>query len=513
MKRTHRKRRSFWIDMTFSIAIITLTVAAIYLISQASKKDTASSGGAAPTPITIDTIDSNYPGIKIIIETSNDPFSPFAIQYPQSKHSHFNDEISTYIKKAKQDYLVKMNDKKQKDNAKTGELNISFETLQFNSSHYSFVLLTNRYSGGENGSTEIRSFHLNPETGEVISIEDLFNHDLTNLEQIAPLVRDILYMDPALNGMLSSEDVERYTEPKWENYQNFALTDESLIFYFAENTVAADTAGPPIITIPLQEGNEWLADEFKLLDTTTDQVEMDDPVDNIDGNKENDPIPDNTDRQPVHNQDDSETDGTDIDHTDETDNVTDADTSTETVVKKVALTFDDGPDPKVTMQILDTLKKYDAKATFFMLGSRVEYYPEIAKHVADAGHELGNHTWTHPDLTKAGLDKIDKEIERTSSIIEEVTGIKSTSFRPPYGAVNSTVRSQTDLPVVLWDVDTLDWKHRNAEQLLVNVQNSVKDGSIILMHDIHQATADGLDAVLTYLQSEGFTFVTVSELD
>ena len=118
------------------------------------------------------------------------------------------------------------------------------------------------------------------------------------------------------------------------------------------------------------------------------------------------------------------------------------------------------------MQILETLNKYDAKATFFMLGSRVEYYPEIAKKVQEAGHELGNHTWNHPDLTKAGVEKVRNEINETSSIIENVTGQKATVFRPPYGAVNKTVRSQTNLPVILWDVDTLDWKHRDPDQLL-----------------------------------------------
>ncbi len=148
-----------------------------------------------------------------------------------------------------------------------------------------------------------------------------------------------------------------------------------------------------------------------------------------------------------------------------------------------------------------------------MLGSRVEYYPEIAKKVQEAGHELGNHTWNHPDLTKAGVEKVRNEINETSSIIENVTGQKVTAFRPPYGAVNKTVRSQTNLPVILWDVDTLDWKHRDPNQLLAQVKGSTKDGSIILMHDIHQSTADGLDAVLAYLQSEGYTFVTVSELE
>ena len=288
MHRTHRKRRSFWIDMTFSIAIITLTVAAIYLISQASQKDSASSSGAAPLPVTIDTIDSNYPGIKIITETSNDPFSPFAIQYPQSQHRHFNDKISAYIKEAKQDYLMEITERKHSKGVKAGELNISFETHQFNSKHYSFVLLINRNIGDTNGWTEIRSFHLNPETGEMISTEDLFDHNLNKLEQITPLVRDTLYNDPFLDGLLSLEDVHLYTEPIWENYQNFALTDESLIFYLSEYVMATSNAGPPIVAISLEECNDWLADEFRLPDVTTNEHEMADRVDSIVGSKDDD---------------------------------------------------------------------------------------------------------------------------------------------------------------------------------------------------------------------------------
>lgn len=181
--------------------------------------------------------------------------------------------------------------------------------------------------------------------------------------------------------------------------------------------------------------------------------------------------------------------------------------------KKVALTFDDGPHPKVTMQILEILKKYDAKATFFMLGNMVEKYPEIAKNVQRAGHELGNHAWSHFDLTNLGAEAVQNEIAETSAIIENTAGQKATVFRPPYGAVDGTVRNQTDLPFIFWDVDTLDWKHRDSKQLLTHVKDITKEGSTILMHDIHQSTADGLDAVLAYLQSEGYTFVTVSDLN
>ncbi len=505
MTRTLRKRRSTWIDITFSFAIITLTVAAIYLISLNSEKVTASPSNkqaADPTPVVIDTIDSSYPGIKIITETSNDTYSPFAIQYPQSSHSPFNDAISGYISHTKQSYLTAMEKNREQANRYKGELNISFETLSHHSGNYSFVIVNNNSIVGPNGSTEIRSFHLNPTTEKIISITDVFELDVKRLEAISTIVREHFYSDEALKDSLFPEDLHINTEPIWENYSNFALTDDSIIFYFDEDELAAGAVGPPIVAIALTDINDLLANEFKI------QVQTPDPSPD-DSSAIDEPDPNTTpdSNEPPINEGKSDsvsqnTGGTLL-----------PDATGENVVKKVALTFDDGPDPKVTTQILETLEKYNAKATFFMLGSRVEYYPDIAKNVKEAGHELGNHTWNHPDLTKADLEKVSNEINRTSMIIETVTGTKATAFRPPYGAVNQKVRSQTNLPVVLWDVDTLDWKNRDANQLLVKVKEKTKDGSIILMHDIHQATADGLDAVLAYLQSEGYIFVTVSELD
>ncbi|WP_318614284.1 polysaccharide deacetylase family protein [Sporosarcina sp. YIM B06819] len=503
MTKTHRKRRSTWIDITFSFTIIGLTVAAIYLFSLGNKNNAAASPpktqAANPDSVLIDTIDSNYPGIKIITETSNDTYSPFAIQYPQSLHNTFNDAISTYISKAKQNYLIEMEKNSELASHYKGELNISFETLSHHSGNYSFVIVNNSSTGGANGSTEVRSFHLNPETGKIISIEDVFGSDLEQLETVATLVRGHLYNDVALKNYLFPEELHINTEPIWSNYSNFALTDDSIIFYFDEYELAAGAVGPPVVAIALHDINDLLADEFKLKveipnqEQDEDQV-IENPNDNV------------TPEQPI---DKEESDSIEQD----SEGTTIPDAPEDADVKKVALTFDDGPDPKVTMQILETLEKFDAKATFFMLGSRVEYYPDIAKNVKDAGHELGNHTWNHPDLTKAEVEKVRNEINRTSSIIETVTGTKATAFRPPYGAINQTVRSQTNLPVVLWDVDTLDWKHRDPNQLLANVKEKTKDGSIILMHDIHQATADGLDAILAYLQSEGYVFVTVSEME
>ncbi|UZM99884.1 polysaccharide deacetylase family protein [Lysinibacillus sp. MHQ-1] len=140
------------------------------------------------------------------------------------------------------------------------------------------------------------------------------------------------------------------------------------------------------------------------------------------------------------------------------------------IKKRIALTFDDGPHPKVTEQILNILDKYHAKATFFMLGSRVQYYPDIARDVLARGHEIGNHSWNHPVLTKLTQEQVMKEYNTTTAEIEKAINHGATVFRPPYGATNDTIDAEIPVPVVLWTIDTLDWKHRNAQQLLPNVK-------------------------------------------
>ena len=180
--------------------------------------------------------------------------------------------------------------------------------------------------------------------------------------------------------------------------------------------------------------------------------------------------------------------------------------------KRVALTFDDGPDAKVTPQILAVLKKYEAKATFFMVGKNVLINKEIVKQIYKDGHEIGNHTWNHPKLTKLSNTTVKQEVDLTSNAIFKAIGQNPTVFRPPYGATNDQVRSVISMPSILWSVDTLDWKHRNAAKILSYVKASAKDGSIILMHDIHQSTANGLENVLLYLQQQDYELVTVSEI-
>ena len=518
MKKTHRKSRSLWIDSAFSIAIILFTLIAIYLISinlkEQPEPEQVVTKNAKPNPVTTETIDSTYPGIKIITQTSNDSFNPFAIQYPQSVHKQFNDEISLYINVAKENYLKAMTIAKSNELRNNGELNISFQTFSHKTGNYSFVLVKNKSITETDTQIEIRSFHLNPETGDQITLKEIVGSNLDHLYDISKLVRSNLQNDPTLRNKLSEDAVIQKTTPAWENFTNFALTDDVLIFYFDEKELTETAIGPSIVSIPLVEINSILAPDFKVEEVQENTLIKENDQTSEKNNVVNEPTKDTSiPANPTPSE--KETDDRNTDASTSSDSeMKDDDSKVETSNgKRVALTFDDGPDPKTTTQILATLAKYDAKATFFMLGSRVEYYPEIAKNVQLAGHQLGNHTWNHPDLTKATIEKIGKEINNTSAIIEKVTGQKATVFRPPYGAVNSKIRAQTALPIILWSVDTLDWKHRDSTKLLQIVQQKTKDGGIILMHDIHQSTADGLDMVLAYLKQEGYSFVTISELN
>ena len=177
----------------------------------------------------------------------------------------------------------------------------------------------------------------------------------------------------------------------------------------------------------------------------------------------------------------------------------------------VALTFDDGP-AKYTEQILDCLEKYGARATFFVQGKSVSRYPDAIKHAAAIGCEIGNHTWDHANLSKSTAEEITSQISSTNDAVFELTGIYPKLMRPPYGAYNGTVLSSSNMPAIMWSVDTLDWKTRNTEKTFQSVKNSAKDGSIILMHDIHAPTAPAAELIIPYLLKQGYQLVTVSEL-
>ncbi|QUP87008.1 LysM peptidoglycan-binding domain-containing protein [Exiguobacterium sp. PFWT01] len=194
-------------------------------------------------------------------------------------------------------------------------------------------------------------------------------------------------------------------------------------------------------------------------------------------------------------------------------------TSVNTTSKVVALTFDDGADGANTNKILDILAKNNVKATFFLTGSGANNHPQYVKNIAAKGHQLGNHSYTHPDFTKLTATQMKSELDRTEALIKSLTG-KTTKpiFRAPFGAVNSTVLSGVGAAgygyTIQWNIDTVDWKGLTASQINTKVQTNIKPGSIVLMHTGAGApgTPLALPTMISQLKAKGYKFVTVSQL-
>lgn len=181
--------------------------------------------------------------------------------------------------------------------------------------------------------------------------------------------------------------------------------------------------------------------------------------------------------------------------------------------KMVALTFDDGPSSNGTTElVLDLLKANNAKGTFFMLGERVVQNPAAVERIYKEGHELGSHSWSHPQLTKLSGSQVKKQINDTDAAVKKITGTIPTVFRPPYGAINDAVKALMHTPSIMWSMDTLDWKHKDANYVANYILDHVKDGDIILTHDIHATTGEAMKKVIPELQRRGYKLVTVSEL-
>lgn len=181
--------------------------------------------------------------------------------------------------------------------------------------------------------------------------------------------------------------------------------------------------------------------------------------------------------------------------------------------KVIALTFDDGPDPRTTPQVLQILRQHQAKATFFMVGTGIAHDPQLARQVADEGNEVGTHTYNHPYLPglspAAALDETyGKNIATYYAAFDRLPPF----LRPPYGAISKANAAQIELPAIQWNIDSQDWKSRNREMIIARIKAAARSGSIILMHDIQPATVAALPTVINDLKQQGYQFKTVSEL-
>ena len=180
----------------------------------------------------------------------------------------------------------------------------------------------------------------------------------------------------------------------------------------------------------------------------------------------------------------------------------------------LALTFDDGPS-RHTDRLLETFAQHGGKGTFFVVGNLIDSRPDTLRTMAEQGHEIAGHSWDHRQLTKLSPQEITDQLMLTRAKILDTTGVDSTIMRPPYGSSNETVREQAKaagIALVNWSVDTLDWKHKDADKVYASIMADAKDGAIILCHDLHKTTVDAMERVIPDLLAQGYQLVTVSQL-
>jgi len=182
----------------------------------------------------------------------------------------------------------------------------------------------------------------------------------------------------------------------------------------------------------------------------------------------------------------------------------------------IAMTFDDGPSATLTPKLLDLLAAHHIKVTFFVIGENVAEHPEIVARAAREGHEIGNHSWSHPNFAKMSQESVRSQLQRTDDAIKNATGKRPTLMRPPYGSLTERekhwIHDEFGYHIILWEVDPYDWKRPGPAVVRNRILKETRAGSIVLSHDIHPGTIEAMPSTLDALEAKGFKFVTVSEL-
>ncbi|WP_339177125.1 polysaccharide deacetylase family protein [Oceanobacillus sp. FSL W7-1293] len=421
-------------------------------------------------------VDSSvYPGLNIETKTRETDLYTSSVSKPYTDNEQINKLMNEWIDEQEEAFTSGIEESKNmlEENDFRAHLNIQVDTEKIADKLYTIEFQAYQITGGANGITKIKSFVMDLNENKLLQIDDVFQLNKSSIQDIQELIMNKLHSNEEIKPYILDEEAEKALNDS--NNWKWSVTPDNVIFYFDEYEIAAGAAGSIKVEIPIKEIKPYLNETFaKKLNIELTEEETEKEKKSTEDYPQLDP------------------DG-----------------------KYVALTFDDGPHPEVTPRILDTLKKHDAKATFFMLGTQVEYYPELSKKVMEAGHEIGSHTMNHYDLTALELNQIIVEMQQSNDIIEKATGRTINLLRPPYGASNSDVEqaaSGMDNSLIMWSVDSLDWKSRNAAAVNEEVMSNVSPGSIVLMHDIHPSTADALPQLLTSLEEQGYQMVTVSQL-
>ena len=384
------------------------------------------------------------------------------IDYPDVENKEIKKKIDEYVKEQKDNFL---NNVKAVENIEQPKYDFN---LSVNVNDYKDIthvyMLTFAYTGGAHYTRDDTSLYYDNKTKEFVDLKYFFKDE----ESFKKLSSIAYYYVLKLEDKTFDELwVKRGTDPTIDNYRHFNFKDEGLEILFPPYQIASWADGEIKITIPYEEINDLLKEEYRNTSKEEEVVSI---------------IPEVRDLTKYQDK------------------------------KLIAFTFDDGPSETNTNYLLDNLDKYDAKVTFFVLGSRVNSNKETIKRAYLEGNDIGSHTYNHRNLNLLSDVALMDEVKKTNEAIKEVIGTSPTLLRPPYGNLTDHGKELANMSIVLWNIDPLDWKYKDKNRVAQEIIEHAHDGAIVLVHDIYKSSAEGALLAMEELQKQGYAFVTINEM-
>ena len=468
-KKAKPKSKKLFIIIPFLILLFSAGLFGIYFLNQSHSRQTT-----APSDEKYYFADSKYSGIRSKFVTRDNKREKVSIEYPITENEKINRLISESIDKIDRDFqntvlLATVFDKPMTET-------IGYQVTHNTSEALSIVINIKQDMNGAHPASMTQFWTFDKKSGEVVGLADFTEQSDEAAEAIISTAKDNI-----------SQTIKQRQQPEIdlneiinkEALSNFIITNNgnSLAWPLGQASLLPSSYGELTITVPISSVSKYLQNPTarKLANIPKPPEPKPEPA----------PAPAAPTPAPT------------------------------TGNKVIALTFDDGPGP-YTAHLLDILDQYGAKATFFLIGSKVSGQASVVRSIQARGHQLGNHSWSHPELPKLSVDQIAGEIDRTNEAIRQATGVKPSILRPPYGAVNGVVLEQLrlrNMSSILWSVDTRDWADRNSQIVCSRAVAGARPGAVILMHDIHQTSVNAVPCILSSLKQQGYSFVTIQQLN
>lgn len=468
-KKAKPKSKKLFIIIPFLILLFSAGLFGIYFLNQSHSRQTT-----APSDEKYYFADSKYSGIRSKFVTRDNKREKVSIEYPITENEKINRLISESIDKIDRDFqntvlLATVFDKPMTET-------IGYQVTYNTSEALSIVVNIKQDMNGAHPASMTQFWTFDKKSGEVVGLADFTEQSDESAEAIISAAKNSI-----------SQTIKQRQQPEIdlneiinkEALSNFIITNNgnSLAWPLGQASLLPSSYGELTITVPISSVSKYLQNPTarKLANIPKPPEPKPEPA----------PAPAAPTPAPT------------------------------TGNKVIALTFDDGPGP-YTAHLLDILDQYGAKATFFLIGSKVSGQASVVRSIQARGHQLGNHSWSHPELPKLSVDQIAGEIDRTNEAIRQATGVKPSILRPPYGAVNGVVLEQLrlrNMSSILWSVDTRDWADRNSQIVCSRAVAGARPGAVILMHDIHQTSVNAVPCILSSLKQQGYSFVTIQRLN